>query len=37
MAIHEIGDVIERRLEALQELSQSDLIKLKEEKYLKIG
>ena len=37
MAINEIGDVIERRLEALQELSQSDLIKLKEEKYLKIG
>jgi acetyl-CoA carboxylase carboxyl transferase subunit alpha len=37
IAIHEIGDVIERRLEVLQELSQSDLIKLKEEKYLKIG
>ena len=37
MAINEIGGVIERRLEALQELSQSDLIKLKEEKYLKIG
>tara|TARA_B100001093_G_scaffold45777_1_gene38916 strand:- start:5592 stop:6536 length:945 start_codon:yes stop_codon:yes gene_type:complete len=37
MAINEIGDVIERRLEVLQELSQSDLIKLKEEKYLKIG
>ena len=36
-AIKEMGDVIERRLEALQELSQSDLIKLKEEKYLKIG
>jgi acetyl-CoA carboxylase carboxyl transferase subunit alpha len=37
MVINEIGDVIERRLEVLQELSQSDLIKLKEEKYLKIG
>ena len=37
MAINEIGEVLERRLEALQELSQSDLIKLKEEKYLKIG
>jgi len=32
-----MGDVIERRLEALQQLSHGDLIKLKEEKYLKIG
>ena len=36
-AIKEMGDVIERRLEALQQLSHGDLIKLKEEKYLKIG
>jgi acetyl-CoA carboxylase carboxyl transferase subunit alpha len=37
MAINKIGDVIERRLKVLQELSQSDLMKLKKEKYLKIG
>ena len=32
-----MGDIIEKRLNALQSLGQNDLLKLKEEKYLKIG
>ena len=32
-----MGDIIEKRLNTLQSLSQNDLLKLKEEKYLKIG
>ena len=32
-----MGDIIEKRLNTLQSLSQNELLKLKEEKYLKIG
>lgn len=32
-----MGDIIEKRLNALQSLGQNELLKLKEEKYLKIG
>ena len=32
-----MGDIIEKRLNTLQSLGQNELIKLKEEKYLKIG
>ena len=32
-----MGDIIEKRLNTLQSLGQNDLLKLKEEKYLKIG
>jgi len=37
IAINEIGNVIEKRLEALLLLSKDELSKSKEEKYLKIG
>lgn len=37
MAINEIGDVIERRLTHLLSLKKEELIKFKEEKYLKIS
>jgi len=37
IAINEIGNVIEKRLEALLLLSKDELSKLKEEKYLKIS
>ena len=32
-----MGDIIEKRLNTLQSLAQNELLKLKEEKYLKIG
>ena len=32
-----MGDIIEKRLNTLQSLDQNELLKLKEEKYLKIG
>ena len=32
-----MGDIIEKRLNTLQSLGQNELLKLKEEKYLKIG
>jgi len=37
LAISTIGDVLEMRLNSLLSLSKNELIKLKEEKYLKIG
>jgi acetyl-CoA carboxylase carboxyl transferase subunit alpha len=37
IAINEIGNVIEKRLEALLLLSKDELSKSKEEKYLKIS
>ena len=32
-----MGDILEKRLNTLQSLGQNELLKLKEEKYLKIG
>ena len=37
LAISTIGEVLEKRLNSLLSLSKNELIKLKEEKYLKIG
>ena len=37
VAINEMGDIIQKRLNTLQSLDQNELVKLKEEKYLKIG
>ncbi len=37
VAINAMGDIIEKRLNILQSLGQNELLKLKEEKYLKIG
>ena len=37
LAISAIGEVLEKRLNSLLSLSKNELIKLKEEKYLKIG
>ena len=37
LAISKIGEVLEKRLKSLLSLSKNELIRLKEEKYLKIG
>ncbi len=37
VAINVMGDIIEKRLKTLQSLDQNELVKLKEDKYLKIG
>jgi len=37
VTINVMGDIIEKRLNTLQSLDQNELLKLKEEKYLKIG
>ena len=37
VAINVMGDIIEKRLNTLQSLDQNELVKLKEDKYLKIG
>ena len=37
LAIKKIGDVVEKRLTNLLSLKREDLMKLKEDKYLKIG
>ena len=37
LTIFRIGEALEKRLNSLLSLSKNELIKLKEEKYLKIG
>ena len=37
LTMNVMGDIIEKRLNTLQSLGQNELLKLKEEKYLKIG